>query len=396
MNDPSADRPLLEWESRVVATLSLVHHVVADVAGRLPRFVDREELISAGMLGLTQAARSFDPAHGVTFQVFARVRIRGAVLDELRHRDQLSRGARRRATDVSTVTTRMQSELGRCPSDAEVAASMDVDGSVVRRAHEDLNRAAALENPMRSLGVGEEAGVAATEAGPMAQLLDAELRGYLIDAVAALPERLRVIVVAHFFDEREMRDIAVELGVTASRVSQLCARGRRAAAGRAQRPTRPGHGRRRRRHDRAGGAPQGGLQPGGGRRRRRSPCGSTAGGPCATPSAPSPPDGRPRQQPTLSSTTVRGLHPHPLGADAAFGAGCVGGRRNRHRDAARTAAGDRAPRDRRRRPGPRPRAWRQASGVRKSSTAARAAGWSAGSFHRSINVAVGCQRGQLL
>jgi RNA polymerase sigma factor for flagellar operon FliA len=221
MKDSSADRPLLEWESRVVATLSLVHHVVADVAGRLPRFVDREELISAGMLGLTQAARSFDPEHGVTFQVFARVRIRGAVLDELRNRDQLSRGARRRATHVSTVTSRMQGELGRCPSEAEVAEDMDVDGAVVRRAHEDLARAAAMES--RSLGIGEDTGIAAVEAGPMAQLLDAELRGYLIDAVAALPERLRVIVVAHFFDEREMRDIAAEMGVTASRVSQLCA-----------------------------------------------------------------------------------------------------------------------------------------------------------------------------
>ena len=223
MNHPSAGRPLLEWESRVVPTLPLVHHVVADVAGRLPRFVDREELISAGMLGLTQAARSFDPTHGVTFQVFARVRIRGAVLDELRHRDQLSRGARRRATDVCTVTTRMQGELGRCPSDAEVAEHMEVDGAVVRRAHEDLTRAAAMQNPIRSLGVGEDSGIAATEAGPMAQLLDAELRGYLIDAVAALPERLRMIVVAHFFDEREMRDIADDMGVTASRVSQLCA-----------------------------------------------------------------------------------------------------------------------------------------------------------------------------
>jgi RNA polymerase sigma factor for flagellar operon FliA len=224
MNRSPVDSPRIEWESRVVTTLPLVHHVVSDVASRLPRFVDREELVSAGMLGLTQAARGFDPSHGVSFQAFARVRIRGAILDELRHRDQLSRGARRRANHVSSVTTRLQAELGRCPSDAEVAANMDVDGAVVQRAREDVARAAALERSARSLGVGDDAaGVPAAEASPMALLLDAELRGYLIDAVAALPERLRTIVIAHFFDEREMRDIAVELGVTASRVSQLCA-----------------------------------------------------------------------------------------------------------------------------------------------------------------------------
>jgi RNA polymerase sigma factor for flagellar operon FliA len=62
------------------------------------------------------------------------------------------------------------------------------------------------------------------DGNPLTELLDAELRGYLIDAVAALPERLRTIVVAHFFDGREMQEIAVELGVTASRVSQLCGR----------------------------------------------------------------------------------------------------------------------------------------------------------------------------
>ena len=212
-------------EARVVAMLPLVRHVVADVAVRLPRFVDREELVAAGMLGLTQAAHSYDPARGVTFPAFARLRIRGAVLDELRGRDPLSRGARRRANQISAATVVLQEALGRTPTDAEVAHHVGLDVAAVRQAHEDITRASQLE---RSTGDFDSTDVAertdGAEGGPLAALLDAEIRGYLIDAVAALPERLRTIVVAHFFDGREMQEIAVELGVTASRVSQLCGR----------------------------------------------------------------------------------------------------------------------------------------------------------------------------
>jgi RNA polymerase sigma factor for flagellar operon FliA len=213
-----------EWEGRVATMLPLVHHVVSDVAGRLPRFVDRDDLVAAGMLGLTQAARSFDASRGVTFQVYARVRIRGAILDELRSRDWVSRGTRTRATQMSSVATKLRSELGRTPSDEEVARHLAMDVSVVRRTREDVLRADELEKSAGSATAHEIADhVAGFDAGPLARVLDAELRGYLIDGVAALPERLRAIVIGHFFDGREMRDIAEQLGVTASRVSQLCA-----------------------------------------------------------------------------------------------------------------------------------------------------------------------------
>ena len=119
----------------------------------------------------------------------------------------------------------LQEALGRTPTDAETADHLGLDQAAVRQAREDVSRAAQLE---RSTGDFDGTDVAeradGAEGGPLAALLDAELRGYLIDAVAALPERLRTIVVAHFFDGREMQEIAVELGVTASRVSQLCGR----------------------------------------------------------------------------------------------------------------------------------------------------------------------------
>jgi RNA polymerase sigma factor for flagellar operon FliA len=222
---PGAGPDRVQIEARVTALLPLVRHVVADVAVRLPRFVDRDELIAAGLLGLTQAAHSYDAARGVSFPAFARLRIKGAVLDELRGRDPLSRGARRRANQVHAAAAVLQEALGRPPTDAETAEHLGIDTGTVRQARDDVARAAQLERSTGDVDSGDATERAdGGEGGPLAELLDAELRGYLMDAVSVLPERLRAIVVAHFFDGREMQDIAAELGVTASRVSQLCGR----------------------------------------------------------------------------------------------------------------------------------------------------------------------------
>jgi RNA polymerase sigma factor for flagellar operon FliA len=211
-----------EWEQLVGRTLPLVRFVVNDIAARLPRFVDRDDLMSAGMLGLTEAARAFDATRGVPFDAYARTRIRGAVLDELRRRDPLSRRARHRGNDVVRQTAVMQAKLGRVPTDAEVADALDIECVVVRQARGDLARAANMERAVCVSTLADSiAGQLADAANPLTQVLEAELGGYLVDAVAVLPERLRHVVIAHFFDERELRDIAAELGLSSSRVSQM-------------------------------------------------------------------------------------------------------------------------------------------------------------------------------
>ena len=206
--------------------LPLVHHVVSDVVGRIPRFVDRDDLHAAGLLGLAQAARGYDPDRGVSFSTYARVRIRGAVLDELRGRDAVSRGTRRLATRVASAGTELEAALGRRPTAAEIANLIGIDEADVRQVQDDVARATSLERPAVTFGVTDASDqLAAADTDPVGQLLDRELRGYLIDAVCALPERLRSVVVAHYLDGREMQEIASELGVTPSRVSQLCAEG---------------------------------------------------------------------------------------------------------------------------------------------------------------------------
>lgn len=201
--------------------LPLVQYVVAEVAHRVPNHVCRGDLVSAGMLGLAQAARTFDPDRGIAFDRFASTRIRGALLDELRGRDWASRSVRARARSLQAATDDLTARLGRAPTTEELATELGVGAEAVRQLTGDVHRATVLN--YESLAVEGDAGafLAGDDETPEEAMLSRERRGYLADAVTALPERLRRVVVAYFFEERSMQDIADELGVSESRVSQL-------------------------------------------------------------------------------------------------------------------------------------------------------------------------------
>jgi len=210
------------FEDRLVRDhLPLVQYVVSEVAHRVPSHVSRSDLVSAGMLGLAQAARSFDPERGIAFDRFASTRIRGALLDELRGRDWASRSVRSRARGLQSAQEELTSRLGRPPSPEELAGALDVPVETVHKLVDDVHRATVLNYDSLVLEGDAESFLASDEAGPEHAILDRERKAYLIDSIEALPERLRHVVVQYFFEERSMQEIADELGVSESRVSQL-------------------------------------------------------------------------------------------------------------------------------------------------------------------------------
>ncbi|GAC1319532.1 MAG: FliA/WhiG family RNA polymerase sigma factor [Acidimicrobiales bacterium] len=201
--------------------LRLVGYAVSDLATKVPKHVSRSDLTSAGMEGLAQAARSFDPARGIAFDRYAATRIRGALLDELRRRDWASRSVRARARQVGAVTDALTTRLGRIPTDGEVAQAAAMDRSAVSAVQADVYRAVVLNYEALVTGVDSEGDVPAATDTPDGVLIDRERKAYLLDSVGALPERLRRVVIGYFFEERPMQELADELGVTESRISQM-------------------------------------------------------------------------------------------------------------------------------------------------------------------------------
>jgi RNA polymerase sigma factor for flagellar operon FliA len=209
-------------EELVRSHLPLAHYMVSEMAGRVPRHVCRDDLESAALAGLAQAARTFDPERGISFQRYASSRIRGALLDELRSRDWASRSVRAKARSVAAVTDQLTAKLGHQPTRTEVAKAMGMSRDELEALNGDVHRALVLNFEAVNLdGNAEDVLLVGPGAGPDDTVLDNERRAYMVAAVANLPERLRRVVIGYFFEELPMQVLAEELGVTDSRISQM-------------------------------------------------------------------------------------------------------------------------------------------------------------------------------
>lgn len=208
-------------EQTIVDNLPLVGYLVNEILGRLPSHVNRDELTSAGMIALVQAGRSFDPSRGVPFARFASTRIRGALIDELRSADWASRSVRARARKRDAALEALTAQLGRTPTTAELAETLGVPTSEIDAVEGDLQRAVVLSLQGFAEGVCVEDFVSAREPDPEEILLHRERVGYLLDAVAELPDRLKTVVTQYFLHELPMAEIAEQLQVSESRISQM-------------------------------------------------------------------------------------------------------------------------------------------------------------------------------
>lgn len=193
--------------------LPLVGYLAAETHARATH-IPREELAAVGALALVTAADAFDPTLGVPFGAYARRRILGAFADEMRAMDWASRGIRKRIKETESVRDTLTAGLGRTATPAEIATAMSVPLETVTEALADGARTVVtLEDPTAAT-------LAAEIPLPEESAMVSERREVLEHAVAALPERMRHIVHAVYFEERPVKEIAEELGVSHSAVSQ--------------------------------------------------------------------------------------------------------------------------------------------------------------------------------
>jgi RNA polymerase sigma factor for flagellar operon FliA len=193
--------------------LAIVGYLVNDVMSRASH-LSRDDLASAGALGLVMAADSYDSSLGVPFGAFARRRILGAIADEMRAADWATRTARRKIKESLAVQESLTAALGRVPTVDEIATSLGVDRSAATEALSDAART------VTTLDTMESDFLASDVTSPEDSLLETERTRYVLAAVTSLPERMRYIIEQVYFGDRSVGDVADELGTTHSAVSQ--------------------------------------------------------------------------------------------------------------------------------------------------------------------------------
>ncbi|MEO8248638.1 MAG: RNA polymerase sigma factor FliA [Burkholderiales bacterium] len=200
----------------------LAHHLIA----KLPPNVQLDDLIQVGMIGLAEALSRFEASQGVQFETFATQRIRGAMLDELREGDWLSRGSRKSQKQIEKAVHRLEHSLGRAPIESEIAAELDMKLPEYQAL---LGRVRGSQLVyLEDMGGGSEDDdgfldrhTVDADADPMSMLKDQRLRRALVDAIGTLPEREQQIMGMYYEHDMNLKEIAAVLGITESRVCQL-------------------------------------------------------------------------------------------------------------------------------------------------------------------------------
>lgn len=200
----------------------LAHHMMA----KLPPSVEVDDLIQVGLIGLADALTRYEAAQGVQFETFATQRIRGAMLDELRGNDWMSRGSRKSQKDIEVAMRRLEHRLGRSPVESEIAAELGMPLTDYQSLLGKVRgtQLVYLEDMARN---GEDDDsyldrhVADTAADPLNMLRDQRLRESLVLAIKGLPEREQFIMSMYYEQDMNLKEIAAVLDVTESRVCQL-------------------------------------------------------------------------------------------------------------------------------------------------------------------------------
>jgi RNA polymerase sigma factor FliA len=204
---------------------TLVKKLAYQLKAKLPPSVELDDLIQAGMMGLLDAINRYEDTHGAQFETYAAQRIRGSMLDELRNTDWLPRSMRKNMRDVETAISQLEQELGKAPTEKEVAKKLklsldeyydmlgDCSGHQLVY-YEDFHDMDSSEHFLDRFTNNDDG-------NPLKGLLDSNFRGALIEAIEALPEREKILMGLYYEQELNLKEIGVVMNVSESRVSQL-------------------------------------------------------------------------------------------------------------------------------------------------------------------------------
>ncbi|MBK1721300.1 RNA polymerase sigma factor FliA [Thiocystis violacea] len=202
--------------------LELVRRIAHHMAARLPASVQVEDLVQSGMVGLIEAARQFQSGQGATFSTYAGIRIRGAMIDELRRADWTPRSVHRNTRRISEAMQQVEGREGRAASDREIAEALQVSLDDYHGMLQDTASSQVLGlADLFGEGADPDRLLPGAGATPTEQVEQDQFRQALAEALATLPERERLVLALYYDEELNLREIGAVLEITESRVSQI-------------------------------------------------------------------------------------------------------------------------------------------------------------------------------
>jgi len=200
----------------------LVKRIAYHLMSRLPPSVQQDDLIQAGMIGLLESLRNYDASQGASFQTYARIRIRGAMLDEIRKNDWAPRSVHRKARMVAEVVKDIENRTGRDARDQEIAEGLGVTLPEYHRLLQDASGHRVFSyDELNVESHGHCESLSQGTQGPLEGLQSADFKRSLADAIAGLPERERLVMTLYYDEELNLREIGSILGVSESRICQI-------------------------------------------------------------------------------------------------------------------------------------------------------------------------------
>lgn len=213
---PESEREVVQQQA------PLVKRIAQHLLGRLPPCVQLEDLMQAGMIGLLEAAKNYDFSKGASFETYASIRIRGAMLDEIRKGDWVPRSVHRNTRKIAQAVREVENLTGRDARDNEVAKILSLTLEEYHRLLQETNGARMFA--FQDVGLSEEGmteGISIVSPGPLDGLQQEDFKKNLLKGIESLPERERLVLALYYDEELNLREVGEILGVSESRVSQI-------------------------------------------------------------------------------------------------------------------------------------------------------------------------------
>jgi RNA polymerase sigma factor for flagellar operon FliA len=210
-------------EQTVLQYYNMVRYMALRLASRLPSHISADDLFNTGIIGLIDAIDKFDESQGIQFETYARIRVRGAMLDEIRSMDWVPRSLRQKSAELEKTCTNLEQKLGHYPSDEEIAGELSISLDDYYRMLDEIKGIRLLPEEISEVICESRGGnQLSTESDELFQkAYREEIRKHLAEGISALSKKEQLVLSLYYYEELTMKEIGVVMGYTESRISQI-------------------------------------------------------------------------------------------------------------------------------------------------------------------------------